>query len=260
VARRYGPQSPAARSNDQRYFVIGVPGVDMIAFNTRRATFRDVRVRRAVNYALDRPALAGVYSEQPVDRYIPPAVPGSRAEHIYPVDGPNLTKARQLAGHRRRRAVLYGCGDPIGVRIAEIVRANLARIGIDVQIGLTQGCLNGPQPKKLAAADMQLGTVLDPEPDPSVWIKAALGSAFLAPGYWSDPVLRRRIERAGTLRGRARIAEYAQLDEALVRKAVPFAAYGGFTIPEYFSPRVGCKLFQSLYRFVDLGALCVRTD
>ncbi|HWN81415.1 MAG TPA: ABC transporter substrate-binding protein, partial [Candidatus Udaeobacter sp.] len=127
VARRYGPQSPAARSNDQRYFVIGVPGVDMIAFNTRRPTFRDVRVRRAVNYALDRPALAGVYSEQPVDRYIPPAVPGSRAEHIYPVDGPNLTKARQLAGHRKRRAVLYGCGDPIGVRIAEIVRANLAR-------------------------------------------------------------------------------------------------------------------------------------
>ena len=258
VAQRYGPQSRAAGSNDQRYFVVRVPGVDMIAFNTRRATFRDVRVRRAVNYALDRPALAGVYSEQPVDRYIPPAVPGSRPEHVYPVDGPNLTKARRLAGHRSRRAVLYGCGDPIGVRIAEIVRANLARIGIDVQIGLTQGCLNGPQPKKLAAADMQLGTVLDPEPDPSVWIKAALGLPYLAPGYWNDPVLRRRIERAGTLRGRARIAEYAQLDEALVRRAVPFAAYGGFTIPEYFSPRVGCKLFQSTYHFVDLGALCVR--
>ena len=61
-------------SNDQRYFVVRAPGVDMIALNTRRATFRDVRMRRAVNYALDRPALAGVYSEQPVDRYIPPAV------------------------------------------------------------------------------------------------------------------------------------------------------------------------------------------
>ena len=71
-------------------------------------------------------------------------------------------------------------------------------------------------------------------------------------------MLRRRIERADALRGRPRIAEYARLDEALVRRAVPFAAYGAFTIPEYFSPRVGCKLFQSTYHFVDLGALCVR--
>ena len=45
-------------------------------------------MRRAVNYALDRPALAGVYPRTPVDRYIPPAVAGSRPEHVYPVEGP----------------------------------------------------------------------------------------------------------------------------------------------------------------------------
>jgi ABC-type transport system substrate-binding protein len=258
VAERYGPTSAAARRNDQRYFDVPAPGVDMIAFNTQRPLFRDVRMRRAVNYALDRSALAGVYSEQPVDRYIPPAIPGFRPRHVYPVDGPNLAKARQLAGGGRRRAVLYLCGEATGVRIAQIVRANLARIGVDVQIEQSLGCLNGPESKKLAGADMQLITVLNPTPDPSVWIEAALGSPHSAPGYWNDAVLRRQIERARTLRGRARIDEYARLEESLVREGVPFASFGAFTIPEYFSPRVGCKLFQSIHHFVDLGTLCVR--
>ena len=258
AARRYGPTSAAARSHDQRYFVIPGPGIDMIAFNTRRALFRNARLRRAVNFALDRPALAGVFAEQPVDRYVPPAVPGFRPGHLYPVDGPNLREARRLAGVQRRRAVLYFCGEAPNLRVAQIVRANLARIGIDVRIEQSLGCLNGPERKKLARADMQLITVVDLEPDPSVWIEATLGSPYSVPGYRRDAVLRRRIERAGTLRGRARIREYARLDDILVRDAVPFAAYGAFTIPEYFSPRVGCKLFQSTYHFVDLGALCVR--
>jgi len=260
VAKRYGPTSAAARGNDQRYFVMPAPGVDMIAFNTQRPLFRDVRMRRAVNYALDRSALAGVYSEQPVDRYIPPAIPGFRPGHFYPMDGPDLAKARRLAGDGRRRAVLYMCGDATGGRIAQIVRANLAQIGVDVEIEQSLGCLNGPETKKLAGADMQLITVLNPTPDPSVWIDAALGSPQSAPGYWNDAVLRRQIERARTLRGSARIDEYATLDDSLVREAVPFAAYGAFTIPEYFSPRVGCRLFQSIHHFVDLGALCVRPN
>jgi hypothetical protein len=37
----------------------------------------------------------------------------------------------------------------------------------------------------------------------------------------------------------------------------PFAIYGSFVSPEYFSPDVGCKLFQPATGFVDLGALCV---
>lgn len=260
AARRYGPSSAAARRGEQRYFVVPVPGIDMVAFNTRRPLFRDVRMRRAVNLALDRRALAGVFDEEPVDHYIPPAVPGFRPSHIYPVDGPNLAEAKSLARTGHRRAVLYVCGEPPNIRIAQIIRTNLARIGIGVHIDQTLGCLTGPKKKTLAAADLQLITVLNPELDPSVWIKAALGSAYGSPGYWDDPVLRRRIERAARLSGRTRIDEYARLDETLVRDAVPFAAYGAFTTAEYFSPRVGCKLFQAAHHFVDLGALCVQKD
>ena len=50
------------------------PGLDMLALNPRRPLFRDVAMRRAVNEALDRPALAAVWGELPTDRYVPPSI------------------------------------------------------------------------------------------------------------------------------------------------------------------------------------------
>jgi hypothetical protein len=38
--------------------------------------------------------------------------------------------------------------------------------------------------------------------------------------------------------------------------AAPFAVYGSWIWSEYFSPKVGCKVFQGEYGVVDLGALC----
>ena len=166
IDRSYGPASRAGRAGRPRYVASPAPGIDGIAFNTRRPLFRDARMRRAVGYALDRTALAAVYAEPPSDHLIPPAVSGLDGNVAYPNE-PDLTTARRLAGGGRRTARLYGCGDPIGARIARIVRANLAPIGIDVQIDQSLGCLNGPEPRRVAAADMQLVSRVDPSHDPA---------------------------------------------------------------------------------------------
>ena len=99
----HGPLAPGGpldrrfgASRGGRYRVAPAPGVDMIAFNTRRPLFRDARVRRAVNYALDRKALAAVWGEPPTDRYVPPVVSGPRSDPVYPLSGPDLASARRL--------------------------------------------------------------------------------------------------------------------------------------------------------------------
>jgi ABC-type transport system substrate-binding protein len=246
-----------------RYNAAAAPGVDLLAFNTRRPLFRDVRLRRAVNYALDRPALAGIFGEAVSGRYVPPAVPGAGRSAVYPLSGPDLARARALAGRGPARpARLYFCGDPANLRIARTVRANLRPIGLRVVIVQSLGCLSGPDPKA-RTADLLLVTrstqVLDPEP----FLRAATGDSRTfgrvgLPTTWSDRAYRRRLADAALLSGDARLAALRRIEDDMLRRAAPYAAYGSFTSGEYLSARSACRVIQGAYGIVDLAALCAR--
>ena len=78
--------------------------------NTSRPLFRNnVRLRRAINFVIDRRSLARAYSDaplfsaRPTDQYLPPAMPGFRDVHLYPVAAPDVPRAQSLA---RRSIVL----------------------------------------------------------------------------------------------------------------------------------------------------------
>ena len=58
LAARYGPASDAARDGRQRYFVNPALALGALVLNTSRPLFADARLRKAVNYAIDRRALA----------------------------------------------------------------------------------------------------------------------------------------------------------------------------------------------------------
>ncbi len=139
LTRRYGANSPAGKAGRQQYFVNPLPGVFYLALNTSRPLFSSVRMRQAVNYAIDRRALARLGTRAtglpgiPTDQYLPPGMPGYRDVSIYPID-PNLKEARRLADGRHGTAVLYTCDTPPCRQAAAIVKRDLARIGIDVQI------------------------------------------------------------------------------------------------------------------------------
>jgi ABC-type transport system substrate-binding protein/tRNA A-37 threonylcarbamoyl transferase component Bud32 len=263
LARRFGTDPVAARRDGSpRYHVAAAPGVDMVAFNTKRPLFRDARLRRAVNDALDRKALAAVFDETPIDRYVPPAVPGVQTPAVYPLDRPDLASALKLVGKRRRRfASIYVCGEPANMRVAQIISANLRPLGIHVSITESLGCLQGIDPKA-RDADMILITRATAELDPQPFLESTIGqtSAF-GPGgglvTWTDRTFRHRLDRARTLTAPRRLAAYARLQDDLLRGPAPYAAYGSFVAPEYFSARVRCRLIQGAYRVVDLGALCL---
>ena len=68
LARRFGVSGPR-----RRYFRMPLLATDELAFDTRHGPFVDARVRRAVNFALDRPRLSAVLGDLVADRYLPPA-------------------------------------------------------------------------------------------------------------------------------------------------------------------------------------------
>jgi hypothetical protein len=157
--------------------------------------------------------------------------------------------------------VLYWCGGDQRQRtLAGIIRSDLARIRVSVRVDQAQQCPDSYDARARRADLLLFSALGTQERDPQPFLEQALatdghyGSA-LGPGVWTSRSFRRRLERARLLRGSARARAYAALVTELTR-AAPFAVYGSFVWSEYFSPRVGCKLFQGEYGFADLGALC----
>jgi len=256
--QRRGPGSAAARAGKQQYYPYAAPFLDTIVFNTARPLFRDARLRRAVNYALDRRALAAAYADEPSDAIVPPAIPGFRSGHTYPVDEPNLPLARRLAGRHKHHAVIAICGDPRLPKLAAIVRSNLARIGMTASTIESQQC-----PGRYERADLLFVTfgANQLELDPAQLVDQVLDSSVygspLGLGPWRAARFRSEVVRSQVLRGQARRAAYRRIQAQLMRMA-PLAVFGSFVWGEYVSPKVGCRVNQAEFGFLDLGALCKR--
>jgi ABC-type transport system substrate-binding protein len=273
----YGVVSPSAFSSlatkfkgDRRHlFVVPQPIVAYLALNTQRPLFRDnPQLRRAVNYALNRPILARLFGERgavPADEYLPPGFPGYRAEHLYPVDGPNLETARKLArGHLRDgHAVFLSCGSEACKERALVVKDSLERIGLHVRIaanpGLGQFTLAAVKGTKFDIADV----ITRPDyGDPYALVDKLLdGRVIRAVGntnisYFSDPQFDRAIDAAQRLSGVARDRAYGRLGIAVARTQAPLAAYAVLNARVFVSTRVGCIRYQPVYG-LDLSSICL---
>jgi YVTN family beta-propeller protein len=264
---RYGAGSAAARAGRQRYFVKPMPELDAITFNTSRSPFSSARLRRAVNYAIDRRTLAreGLWNglpARPTDQYVPPTLQGFRDVRIYPMS-PDLARARTLAGPRRRSAVLYTGGFAPHVRMAEIVRANLRRIGIDVEIKNLGDRIFARLDRRDEPFDMALTGWYADYPNPIDFLRQLDGRTIRARGnsdlaYFNDPGYNRRLDAATALLPPAREIALGRLDVHMARTAAPWAAVANDRTHDFFSHRIGCQRWNAIFG-LDLGSLCIRS-
>ncbi len=262
LAARYGPGSPAAKSGHQQYFVNVAPDLDFFALNTHRPLFADVRLRQAVNYAINRAALARLgdgfspLPEDPTDNYLPPGIPGYSNGHIYPLT-PDLAKARQLAnGHPHTTAMLYTCERPVCAEQAQIVKTDLAAIGLGVEVKAFPGpTLFAKLATSGEPVDIAYYSWTADYPDPEAVLNTLLENSTVIPTL-DDPTYRTRLAAAARLAGAKRYLTYARLDADLVRDAAPLVAYGNPSTHELFSARMGCQTYGSYG--IDLAALCIK--
>jgi peptide/nickel transport system substrate-binding protein len=274
-----GYPSPAANSelvarygrNKQRFFVAPSLRTARLVLNTQRPLFRNnAQLRRAVNFAVDRNALVAEFeglAGHRTDQYLPYMLPGFRDANIYPLKRPNLRKARELArGHTRDgKAVLYAANPSSTAQArAEIVRDDLARIGIEVEIRVASPLIQPGLFDRDAPYDIWDAPIDGVEyPDPSAVLNRQFSGRALAAhnntnlSFFDNRRWTKRLEAATRLSPPRRYDTYARLDAQLARRAAPAVAYATANWYAFVGRRIGCVTLTPLYG-TDLGGLCIR--
>jgi peptide/nickel transport system substrate-binding protein len=252
--------------NKSRFFVHESNSINYIAINTRRVN--DLSVRQAINYAIDRPAMArqaGLLAGEPTDQFLPPTLRGFQDAHIYPLNGPNLAKAKALMQGRSMKMTLYSPNDPVAQSQDQVVVANLKAIGIDVT----------PKPLSFSALLAAIGDPKEPYdlvligwladyPDPVDFINVKLSGNKITTtnnpnlSLLNDATLNRRMARAQLLSGPRRYSTFGRLDVDIMRTVAPWAPLFVPNIREFVSSRVGCYLFQESQAAMDLAHVCLK--
>jgi peptide/nickel transport system substrate-binding protein len=257
--------------NRGQFWVTPLVETDYVALNTSRPPFSQLALRKAANYAIDRPAMLlqrGAYAGTVTDQILPPGMPGFRRYTPYPLTGPDFAKARALAGNKCGTIRLDTATTPTGtaVALAQVVEYDLSQMGCTVNVKIFDS------PSQLYAVDGTRGEPFDAAlvgwnhvyADPGFFIDWLLnGDNIQAAGnnniaYLNVPKLNRQIGVANRMLGTARDRAYGALDVLITGKYAPWVAYDNRNQREFISARTGGYLFQPALAFADLDTFYVK--
>jgi peptide/nickel transport system substrate-binding protein len=255
--------------NKGRYQVRQVPVVQFLAMNTSRGIFRDPAVRKAVNLAIDRQAILaqrGYLAGKRADQILPPGMPGYRDFDAYPLrySEASLRKAKQLMRGRTAKAVLLAGNRGSNLTIPQIVKFNLAKIGIDVEprylasgplaaLGGTRG-----EPFELFLSGWQADY-----PDPNSFMSVLLDGTTIRESnntnvsYFDVGAVNRRLHAAARLSGSPRYDAYAALDREITTTYAPWAVLSNPNSRDFVSARVGCYRYHPSFG-LNLVTVCLK--
>ncbi len=256
--------------NRGRFFVEHQLTLWFLALNREGHLFKsNDRLARAVNFALDRTALArqhGAFAGTPTDQILPVGLSAFHDWSLYPLTSPDYEKASALAKGRLRdaKAKLWTFNISFGPAVAEVVASNLKKIGITTEItAYDPVVLRSKAGTRGADYDIMLSGWAADYPDPFNFLNRLLSGSSITStnnvnfSYFDEPRWNRRMAEASRLFGRSRDRAYSLLDRDLMAHAAPIAPYLASNARIFVSAHVGCFTYQSVYG-TDLAALCLR--
>jgi ABC-type transport system substrate-binding protein len=254
--------------NKSRYFVN--PGVNVlyIALNTSRPAFQNANVRKAVNYAIDRPAIlrvGGLLAGKRTDQILPPSIQGFRDAKLYPIKGADPTKAKSLAGGSSADVTILHTTSASSVARGQIVQFNLKQMGLNPKLK--------PQPFGVAiktAGDKHgdfdaflIGWLAD-YPDPFDFINVLMDGNNIQESnnsnyaYLNVAKYNKAMNDAARLSGNPRYEAYGKLDVDLMKNAAPWAPMYNGNTREFIGARLTNYIYHPVYAGAVLNALAIK--
>jgi YVTN family beta-propeller protein len=229
-----------------------VPGTHFFLLNSNVPPFDDVRVRQALNYAVDRDAVLelarGAGVAQPTCQVLPPNFPGYRPYCPYtanPTDGgqwvaPDLDRAEQLvaaSGTKGQPVLVWANDKAVGQYVVDVLRALGYEARLRAFASFDEYDAELFKPENFATFGVAQLQWFPDYPAASGFIDAGIFNC----SYFCDRAIDSKIARAKTLQATdpmAASALWARIDRDLTDQAPWLFLYNNKQ-PDFVSSRVG---------------------
>jgi peptide/nickel transport system substrate-binding protein len=239
--------------------------------NNQIAPFNDVRVRQAINYAIDPEALNRVFGGRmhATQQILPPGMPGYEEYKLYP--GPDMNKAKELlaqANPADKDITVWTNDEPDRKRIGEYYHDLLNQLGFNATLKVIAGDVYFTTIGNQSTPDLDtgFGNWFQDFPHPDDFFRPLLNSDAILPTNGNNfsrasipqldtkmnELLTRQITDGDTE------AQYAALDKAYMEQAV-WAPYGNEQYTTFVSERMDFdKAYSHLLFNQDWSALAIK--
>ena len=238
--------------------------------NTQTAPFNDLKVRQAINYAVDPEALNRVFGGRlhSSQQILPPGMPGHDEYKLYP--GPDMDKAKQLlaeANPADKDITVWTDDEPDRKRIGEYYHDLLTQLGFNATLKVIAGDVYWTTIGNQSTPDLDTGFAdwFQDFPHPDDFFRPLLNGASVLPTNGNNfsrvsiPELDAKMNELRTKQLTDDVKkQYAELDKAYMEQAV-WAPYGNELFTTFVSDRID---FDNAYSHVlfnqDYSALALK--
>jgi peptide/nickel transport system substrate-binding protein len=216
--------------------------------NTQEPPFDDVKVRQAVNYAVDDKALERIYAGQLTgsQQILPPGMPGHEEFELYPYD---LGKAKQMikeADPSDMEITVWTDDESPNNEAGEYFNEVLTDIGFNTTLKLLSADNYVTVIGNESTPNLDAGWLnwFQDYPHPNDFFQPLLAGESISPtnnynfARFDDPAVNKKITELGEEQlGPEQEAAYAELDEEIMEQA-PWAPYGNRTVSTFVSDAI----------------------
>lgn len=217
--------------------------------NNQKAPFNDLKVRQAINYAIDPEALNRVFGGRlhPTQQILPPGMPGYEEFKLYP--GPDMAKAKALiaeANPSDMDITVWTNDEPDRKRIGEYYHDLLNQLGFNATLKVIAGDVYWATIGNQSTPDLDTGFAnwYQDFPHPDDFFRPLLNGESILPNNGNNfsrvaiPELDAKMNELLTQQLSDDVAkQYAELDRAYMEQAA-WAPYGNEQFTTFLSERM----------------------
>jgi peptide/nickel transport system substrate-binding protein len=259
VQSKYGSQLKVYTPANTYYFFM----------NTREKPFDNVKVRQAINYAIDRNALVRLYGglATPTENVLPPTYPQYKKLNLYPHD---MAKAKALlkgTGATSVPVTIWGSNRETAKKPVAYLQDVMTQLGFKAKLKIIDAAVYWTTiGNQKTAAQIGFADWFQDYPHPLDWFDVLLNGTRITDTHnnnysdFDDPAVNSKIAelKQKPELNAALNSQWAALDAEIMKKA-GWAPYVNRQFTDFFSKNIdtGCYVNHVLYQF-DFSRICMK--